>query len=179
MPDQGPVGGLVDRSKIDAFEDGDPEFFIAAAEQSVRTYCGWHIAPSLTITDGRYRSGERGLVILPSLHVTDVASVSVDGRVLGTTEYDWEPCGFISRRVPSWPRDPYVTVSFTHGYEECPADVAAVVFELASKAMEMPASPARDVTAGPFRLTLTSAIGVSLSRDQQSRLATYRIQGIA
>ncbi|MFD7247780.1 hypothetical protein ACFV6Y_38265 [Streptomyces massasporeus] len=175
-----PNGALVDRADLEAkFEAGDPEFFVTAAEAEVRKHCGWHIAPSLTVTDGRYRVGERGLVMLPSLHITEVASVTVDGRVLDEDEYDWEPCGFITRRLPSWPIDPYVRVTFTHGYAECPADVAAVVFELASKAIELPASPARDVTAGPFRLTLGTSLGVSLSRDQQNRLASYRIHGIA
>lgn len=170
---------LVDPAQLTAYEDGDAALHIAAAEQAVRTYCGWHIAPSLEVTGARFRAGERGLVMLPSLYVTDVAKVTVDGRVLDPSEFDWEQCGFISRRCPSWPHDPYVTVDFTHGYEECPADVAAVVYELASTSIEMPASPARDVTAGPFRLTLASSVGSSLSRDQKGRLASYRIQGVA
>lgn len=175
-----PLAPLVDFEDLDSkFETGDPEFFVTAAEAEVRKFCGWHIAPSVTVTDGRYPVGERGLVILPSLHVTAVSSVTVDGRVLDPSEYDWEPCGFISRRCPSWPRDPYVKVSFTHGYEACPANVAAVVFELASSAIELPATAARDVTAGPFRLVAGGAIGLTLDRNQRDRLASYRIQGIA
>lgn len=170
---------LVDHTKLEAFEDGDAEMFLVAAEAEVRRYCGWHIAPSVTVTEGRFPVGERGLVMLPSLHVTDVETVIVDGRELGPDEYDWEPCGFISRRLPSWPRDPYARVTFTHGYDQCPADVAHVVFEIASRAIEMPASPARDITAGPFRLTLSGAQGIMVSRDQRNRLAPYKIQGIA
>ena len=170
---------LVDQNKLELFEEGDPEFFITTAEAAVRKYCGWHIATSLTVTEGRYRAGERGLIMLPSLYVTAVDAVTVDGRELHEDEYDWEACGFITRRLPSWPSDPYVRVTFTHGYEECPADVAAVVFELASKAMEMPTSPAKDVTAGPFRLVMGAAVGMTLDKAQQDRLASYRIQGIA
>lgn len=175
-----PLAPLVDFNDLDSkFEAGDQEFFVTAAEAEVRRHCGWHIAPSVTVTNGRFPVGERGLVMLPSLHVTDVASVTVDGRVLDPDEYDWETCGLITRRCPSWPRDPYARVSFTHGYAECPADVVAVVFELASSAIELPASPARDVTAGPFRLVLGGAVGLTLDKNQRDRLANYRIQGIA
>lgn len=164
------------------FEAGDSTWFLTAAEAEVRKYCGWHIAPSVDVIAGKYRCGERGLIMLKSLHVTAIDSVTVDGRELAADEFDWEECGFISRRCPSWPHDPYARVSFTHGHEECPADVAAVVFELASSAIALPAVPAAkvDITGGPFRLGLTGAsLGVSLSKDQKDRLATYRLQGIA
>ncbi|OBF77092.1 hypothetical protein [Mycolicibacterium fortuitum] len=175
-----PAGALVDPADLEGkFEAGNPEFFVTAAEAEVRKFCGWHIAPSVTVTNGRYPAGERGLVMLPSLHVTDVASVAVDGHELDQHDYDWEPCGLITRRLPSWSCDPYVTVTWTHGYEVCPADIAAVVFELASSAIELPASPARDVTAGPFRLVLGGAVGLTLDKNQRDRLANYRIQGIA
>lgn len=174
-----PTGALVDRADLDAkFEAGDPEFFVTASEAEVRKHCGWHIAPSATVTDGRYPVGERGLIILPTLHLASVSKVVVDDRELDPSEYEVDVAGFITRKVPSWPHDPFATVSFTHGYTECPANVAAIVFELASKAIELPASPARDVTAGPFRLTLGSALGVSLSRDQERRLESYRLQGV-
>lgn len=174
---------LVDHSLLASkFDAGDSEFFVEAATAAVRTYCGWHIAPSLEVIDGRYQCGERGLIMLNSLRVTAVDSVIVDGRQLETSEFDWDECGFITRRQASWPSDPYALVSFTHGHSECPADVAAVVFEVASKAMSLPAIPAKsfEASGGPFRLSLSgAALGTALSDDHKDRLASYRLQGVA
>lgn len=168
---------LVTVDQLTKLEDGeDAEFFLTAAEQAVRDYCGWHIAGSKTVEDKRFRVGERGLLIIPTMHLTDVAEITVGGRQLDADEYDWEPSGVITRRCPSWPTvNPWVTVTFTHGYEECPASVAMVVLELASLARQMPASPAKDIYAGPFRMSLSGKLGASMSKDQQDRLANYRL----
>ena len=113
---------------------------------------------------------------LPALPLGRTHGVGVVGRQLDVDEYDWEPSGVITRRCPSWPTvNPWVTVTFTHGYEECPASVAMVVLELASLARQMPASPAKDIYAGPFRMSLSGKLGASMSKDQQDRLANYRL----
>lgn len=179
VADTSGVGDLVTPDDLAKFEEGDAEFFLRASEKAVRTYCGWHISPVVTVTNGKFEIGRRGLIVLPSLFVTDVASVSIDGRVLDTSAYDWDPAGFITRRFPSWGTEPYARVTFTHGYAETPHDVQTVILEIASAAMELPASRAKDITAGPFRLTLNGTIGVDLSKSQQDRLASYRIQGVA
>ncbi|AMQ66951.1 MULTISPECIES: hypothetical protein [Mycolicibacterium] len=167
---------LVKDTDLAKLEDGDDaEFFLTAAESAVRDYCGWHIAPSRTETNKRVQAGQRGLLILDTMHLTDVAKVEVDGRELDPEDYEWEACGVIHRRTPSWPVDPWVTVTFTHGYEECPPNVAMVVLELAALAKEMPTSPAKDVYAGPFRMSLSGQLGASMNLDQKSRLANYRV----
>ncbi len=177
------VAPLVDPDDLASrFDAGDADWFVDAATAEVRRFCGWHIAPTLQVVAGRYRCGERGLIMLHSLHVTAVDAVTVDGRQLDPSEYTWEECGFITRRCPSWPRDPYALVDFSHGYDECPADVAAVVFEVAAKAIALPKVPAQkfEASGGPFRLSLGGvAFGVGLSEDHKDRLASYRLQGIA
>lgn len=178
-----PLAPLVQTADLASkLEAGDADWYVDAATDVVRKYCGWHIAPSLEVIDGRYQCGERGLIMLNSLHVTAVDSVTVDGRQLDHGEFDWDECGFITRRHTSWPRDPYALVSFTHGHPECPTDVQAVVFEVASKAMALPAVPAKafEAAGGPFRLSLSGAVlGTSLSDDHKSRLDSYRLQGVA
>ena len=96
----------------------------------VQSYCGWHIAPSqqdvLTL-DG---NGSR-TIMLPSLHVTVVNSVSVDGTVLDASAYDWSEAGIIELRCGRFPdRFRCVVVDFWHGYEEFPAPVQAVLSQL-------------------------------------------------
>ena len=37
---------LVQSSELDAYLSGDSDTALAAAEAAVRSYCGWHVAPS-------------------------------------------------------------------------------------------------------------------------------------
>lgn len=162
--------------KLEEFEQGSPEYFICAALGGVQEYCGWHIAPSMVVTDVTCR-WENGTIMLPSLHVTSVQSVVVDGRELDEDEYEWDAAGFITRCRPSWPRSRQVLVSFTHGYDELPHDVMAVVLEVAAKARSLPALPATEVAGGPFRIKLEAgSAGTAASERQKERLASYRIR---
>ncbi len=171
---------LVAATDLAGFESGDPEFFVRAAEAEVRRFCGWHIAPNVEALSVRCDVGEMGIIMLPSMQVTSVESVVVDGRTLDPEEYCWDPAGFISRRCASWPRDRHAVVSFTHGYASTPADVKSVVLELASRARSLPALPAKDIAGGPFRVSLfQGSTGLSLSEEHKRRLDSYRIQGIA
>src|SRR5690349_614831 len=97
------------------------------AEALVRSYCGWHIAPTRedTYTVRTYASAN---IFLPSLHVTEVTSVTEAGTALALgDEYLWlAPSGIISRRS-RWANDAEVVVEFVHGFDEIPAEVTAVV----------------------------------------------------
>jgi hypothetical protein len=112
------------------------------AEAIVRAYCGWHIAPSRTETV-RLRGDSRASIILPSLHVTDVASVTIGSVLADPTTYDWGTNGVISMRYRGNDYDPQchwgyaaVTVTYTHGYIDPPADVSGVVQAMAKRAMD-------------------------------------------
>jgi hypothetical protein len=114
----------------------------AAAE--VRAYCGWHIAPqrdeTLTL------DGPGGpLLVLPSLHVVSVASVAESGTELDPVGYAWSAAGVIRRTSSTFPWSRCsgwtdalrgVEVTLTHGYEEMPLDVTAVIERLAARAMD-------------------------------------------
>jgi len=117
----------------------------ARAEAEVRAYCGWHIAPvreddELTL-DG---PGSQTLV-LPSLRVTDIASVTEDGLPVDESAYVWSQSGIIRRSSSTaWPWGPVWTdvprglvVVLTHGYEEMPLDVLAVIERVAARAVEV------------------------------------------
>lgn len=137
----------------------------------------------MPVVNQQVECGQRGLIILPTMYVTSVDSVIVDGRTLNPPtpdgqvpvaggplpEYEWEPTGVIYRRQPSWPLRRMATVSYTHGYPSLPPDVAAVGYELALQAMSRPGANARDIGAGPYRVTLLK-LGISMDADQKSRL---------
>lgn len=120
---------------------------IEQAAALVREYCGWHIAPSRTET--LTLNCEGGMVALPSLHVTDVSRVVCAGVDVGDTT--WERNGLLFARI-AYPfgdyrygdaatlRDNYalggtqpVTVTFTHGYDQPPSSIAAIIASLARR----------------------------------------------
>lgn len=152
------------------------------AEALVRAYCGWHIAPSRedTVTI-RVLGGER--VFLPSMHVTAVDSVSEAGVALTVdTEYTWDtPSGVLRRTY--WAYDELVEVAFTHGYEDVPADVTAVVQAVAQRAVDNPGSLVRS-QAGPFSETYSATSSgqvatLSLLESEKAALAPYKVPGLA
>lgn len=102
----------------------------STSEALVTAFCGWHIAPSRTVTLRLDGSGARS-ILLPSLHVTDVASVSSDGVVLDPDRYDWSEAGIVELRGGCFTsRLRGVSVTFTHGYDTMPPEVQAVIGEL-------------------------------------------------
>jgi hypothetical protein len=96
-----------------------------AAAESIRTQCEWHIAPSVEATVKIRASGN--VLLLPSLHVTAVASV-VDSTGNAVTDWEWYPSGIIERAA-AFPA--FVTVTFTHGYTSCPKELLPIIAERA------------------------------------------------
>lgn len=160
----------------------EPELVLAAAAQ-VRGICGWHIAPSLTETV-KLPWERRGRYVLPSLRVTAVTSVTVNGTAVA---FDWSPNGqlqiaptFGSFGLPSangpglWTGGLRgVAVTFTHGYAVCPDDVRQVVLSRAGRlGSERVRSEAR--TSGPYSFN-TTYFDVDVATD----LAPYCLPGVA
>ena len=130
----------------------DSNLWLQAAQASVRAYCGWHIAPSMTQTMTLDSEGGSTLM-LPSLHVTDVSSITADGEDLAD-KADWSVDGMIRLRSGRFPdRFRAVQVTFTHGFEinEVP-DVSSIILSLARRA-----------AAGPGVIASQSANGSSVS----------------
>ena len=169
---------------IAAWQSGDQDTFLAMACAEVQKFCGWHIAPSYTFTDKQCWIGARGLTMLGSAYVTAVSSVTMSGQTLVSgTDYDWqEPKGWLRLHPQSVPAQPYnttapnVLVTFNSGYNECPPDVKAVIFEVMSTAMELPASNASEVMTMQYRFNLRPDMGVALSPQQKVRLGRYVVR---
>jgi hypothetical protein len=140
------------------FKDGDEAYLLEVACDAIRDYCGWHISPSLTQTKPQLHVGSKGIVMLPSRYVTDVAEVKIHNLnpddevvVLDPDTYAWFEGGWIERlHLSSWgwgwpgayfgPDAPYyqpnyaslmVDVTMTHGYETLPTNIKQIAFELA------------------------------------------------
>lgn len=172
-----------DDTDLTQWRAADQDTFLAMVCAEVRAFCGWHIAPSLEVTNRVCWFGDKGLVTLKSTYVTDVASVVVEGQTLTAgSDYTWEePKGWLRLHPTTWafppPRqEPSACVTFTHGYTDTPQDVKAVIFEVLATALELPASNATEVVTMQYRFNLKSSIGVSLSDDQKDRLGRYRLR---
>jgi hypothetical protein len=164
-----------DDPDLTLFKSGDEGFFLRSAMREVRRYCNWHIAPSRAETNVRRPVTREGVILLQSLYVTSVESVTVDGRVLTPDEYTAEECGVIHRNQPSWPRDDFATVSFTHGYPEAPEDVKLVCFELMATAKDAPSGNLKSMATIGFQYQF-GGFGMQMTDDHRSRLASYRVE---
>lgn len=123
---------------------------LAQAGETVRDYCGWHIAPPRTETL-TFRGDATNRIFLRSLYVTAVESVIVDGATLVEgVDYVVNRAGYITRLgAGAWWSGEEIVVTFTHGYDEPPASVTAVVQALAQGAISNPSALTRK-TIGPF-----------------------------
>lgn len=108
----------------------------AQVEAEVRAYCGWHVAPAQTedlVVDG----SEARVQTLPTLRLTAVHSITVDDTVVDLGTVEWSGAGFLRRSTAWHSRLGGVVVNVTHGYEEWPLDVQAVLERMTSRAVEL------------------------------------------
>lgn len=147
------------------------------AEALVRGFCGWHVAPSRTETFKTKGSGS-SVHILPSLHVTAVASVTSDGELVDPEIYDWSPAGVLTNRGGRW-CGRVVSVTFTHGHVDPPAEVTAIVQAVAQRAIQNPGSLTK-TQVGPFAdaysLTGSNEVAtLALLSSEKQTLSRYKL----
>ncbi|MGZ4530734.1 MAG: hypothetical protein ACXVXP_00110 [Mycobacteriaceae bacterium] len=151
------------------------------AEALVRGFCNWHIAPSRTETITLPGSGG-WLLMLPSLHVTAVASITSDADpALTTDDYDWSEAGVLTARTALW-TGRSISVAFTHGYDTPPAEVTAIVQAVAQRAIDNPGSKSRE-QAGPFvdsysQTAANQAPALALLDSEKATLRRYRVPAV-
>lgn len=149
---------------------------LAQAEALVRSYCGWHIAPPRT-EDVSVNASYATTLTLPTLRLTAVSAVTEDGEAV-TDDFDWTAAGILTRAWCRWSTAP-VVVSLTHGYDEPPPEVTAVVQAVAQRAVDNPGSRPRD-QVGPFaesysQVGLNQAPAMALLDAEKEILDRYRI----
>ena len=155
-----------------------PQFWLDAATQAVRSYCGWHVAPVETETVVLDGPGGKTLY-LPTHHVQAIISVHNDGLDV-TGSVDVSPLGILELKDGRWTRRlGGVVVEFSHGYAlEDVADVAGVISRLAKRA----AAAAGNITsqaAGTMRVNYGTVnglpAGVDLFSTDKDLLARYKM----
>jgi hypothetical protein len=205
------VQALLDVNDPDwaSYNAGDPEYFLRVCGETIRKYCGWHIYPNLEFTKTNLQVGSRGLINLPSLYVTAVNAVTLQGSnaesdvQLNTDQYNWfqngiiEPVGWQWYGAYSgfyygpdqWSYLPVyqfglATVDFNSGYDAVPDVVKEVAYELTTWTQQFKTGgDIKEVASPGFRLALGAkeggGTGMALNDNQKNRLAPFRIPGVA
>jgi hypothetical protein len=165
--------------------DGVDEFAWRAAVSTIRGYCEWHIAPSVTETVTVDGAGD-GILLLPTLYLTGLTAVTDDGTVIADSEIQWSQRGAVRRGTQRYScyrwTNKYrgIAVTMTHGYTDFPHEVLAVARDMARAGDRVGASA---FTSGPHQVQYgvtsagTQAGAVGMSDLQKSVLARYRIPG--
>lgn len=114
----------------------DTDTLIEWASSEVRSYCGWHIAPSLSETITRDSDGGK-VLFLPTMYLTDITELTIDGDEVDDIDaaVSWSEFGLVRRTSGQcWP-DAYrsVTLKITHGYQDTPGEIAKVCVALAKR----------------------------------------------
>lgn len=159
--------------------DVDASLWLAAASQAIRTHCGWHISPNIERTLTLDADGG-DVLLLPSLHVTDLIGVTTwDGRDI-TDHVEWSERGILRIGRGTFPdRLRGVTVTMRDGYEpgEIP-DIQAICLNMARRASTGPGVIGSQSVNGASMSFLTAGgapLSIPLLTIEKNQLEPYRI----
>lgn len=163
---------------VSAATQVDPAFWLAAANQAIRTECGWHVAP--IITEQLVLDGTGGTALLvPSKRVREVLSAKSDG-VDVTDQMKFSRRSGVLTLASGWSCDVgSIDLEIEHGYDadEVP-DVAALIVTLTKRAAAGGAIVQQAVGSASMRLATGrdgAALGVPLLESEKATLAAYKL----
>lgn len=169
---------LLTTTNFARFQAKDPDWFLDAVAETITDHCQWNIAPPAVITDYVARVGGKGIVLLPSLHLTSVVELRLNGTVVDPVAYTVHVEGWLQFNGFLKPhRNLSVSVDFISGFDETPKAVAEVGFELAATVLEKASGIVTDLTRGPTQMTFKE-FGIVLSPGQEERLQPFRLRRV-
>jgi hypothetical protein len=150
---------LVGPQDLAAFQAGSPTRALLAAQALVRSYCGWHIAPTITETitvDG----WANNVLMLPTLWLLEVSSIVVGDVEVDLSTVQLYQAGYLARQFTFPTLDtesipwttapgPRAVVTMTHCYADPPEDLANVALAIAARSLSTPLG-VEQVQRGPF-----------------------------
>lgn len=91
-----------------------------------------------------------GILLLPSMAVSEVTTVTESGvELVEETDFTWSAKGMLQRLVGVWPkRFRNVIVTYSHGYETIPAEVALLVVRMAARGYLNPTATTNESMGG-------------------------------
>lgn len=192
------VPGLITLAELDEFTankysgDDRAEPNIKAAESAIRSYCGWHVYPSLacelntTLFDKRIVVSDRMLMIqLPATFVSSIESIQIGGVEYDET-YVLMPNGILRVYGLPWSRMTLwtpVVIRYTAGVPEGAAEgLKELVTHRVTHALESSAG-VQSETAGGVSITynaswINGSRATALADDNKEVLSPYRLRGV-
>lgn len=169
-----------------AAEEAQAQALLDQASSVVRAYVRQDITQATTTDTFTMRRpdlpyGCGGEVMLPQRPLQQVTRVEVDSVL---TE-DWWLDGdrlLLRTGTWAWPPDvhqpPQVEVTYTHGWDPVPGDIAAIVMQAANRSLVNPSQVRSETVGGESTTylipTTGEALGVLLSRTEMRVLDRYR-----
>ncbi|WP_137843856.1 hypothetical protein [Microbacterium sp. 2FI] len=163
---------------VDANTIVDAAFWMKAATQSIRSECGWHVAP--VITETLVLDGRGGVaLLLPSQRVEAVTLVKNDG-VDVTSRVKFSRRTGVMTLASGWSCDlGSIEITLTHGYPlESVADIAALIVTLTKRGAASSAFVQQSVGSASARLGTGrdgAALSVPLLESEKALLEPYRL----
>lgn len=116
--------------------------------------------------------GSRTL-LLPAAPVEDVASVEVDDVAV---DVDWSTAGVLRRRVGRWPdRLRAVKVTYTHGYDPVPDEIAEAVLAMARYLMGSQPGVSMMQVGGQMVQSSGMLVDTQVTGPWETVVAAYRL----
>jgi hypothetical protein len=155
---------------------------LAGVSSRIRDVCGWSISQETGAVFTRDTPCGRDL-LLPTLRLTAVTSVVLNGTTLAASEYEWNSTGRL-RRLAGWYTASAelrtVVATVTHGYPvgQIPESVRDTCLEYATRRVDTPGGVQKgfridDYSENPMAVSLTSQL------ESDARLAAYRLPVVA
>jgi len=109
------------------------ELALDIASDAVEKYIGYPVEE--VVDDVISVDGTRNYVfLLPAYPVTDIASITEDGIMLDTDEYEYSQFGIVKKLNGLWTNKLNgITITYTHGFTDVPMSIIGVVLALASR----------------------------------------------
>lgn len=156
----------------------NPAFWLNAANQAIRTECGWHVAP--IITEELVLDGPGGTALLvPSKRVRSIIMATSDGRDV-TDQVKFSRRAGVLTLASGWSCDVgSIELTLEHGYElDEVAEVAALIVTLTKRAATSGAIVQQSIGSASVRLATGrdgSAAGVPLFESEKAILEPYKL----
>lgn len=157
----------------------DSAFLADAASQSIRGYCQWHVAPSITETLVLDGAGGKTLLV-PSMRITALTKVTSGGTDV-TARVKWSRRSGVLTLASGWSHEiGDIEVELTHGFDlaEVP-NLAAIVVAIGQRASAGNGALASEAAGGMSRRYVTTseggAPGVPLFQNEKAALDPYRL----
>lgn len=164
-------------SDLVTYQAKDPQQALDDAVAAVRSYCGWHVTPSQAGTEVIWSPDGRSL-FLKTLALTAVTSVTQDSAGVNSTSYIFETYGLISRISGAFNGRTKVTVVYTHGLADWPADAKGVILSLAQRSISDTRGIVPRVGGAGGSVVVMENYGAQLTEGDKAKLAPYALSPI-